>query len=197
MSSVRDRLREVVERMRAQRSSLPCHKVRRGPPPVPIESPVEVNYRTALAGIADRQFCESVKYGEQQFRADRFKADPRILEFERLMIKRLRKLDVPFFAHCIWRNEQDQNAAYVRGVSRAKWGESPHNFGCAVDLIHGTKAWDLTERQWSIVGHIGKELAAQNTLPIAWGGDFKSLWDPAHWELTDWQRVKAKWVIGA
>lgn len=188
------KIREAVERLRARQSVLPDGqiKVRRAPPPPPPppESAQETSYRMALAEIADRQFCQSVKYGEQQWRADRVKAHQRILEFERLLVKRLRRVDVPVFAPTIWRNEADQNAAYVLGHSKAKWGESPHNYGCAVDIIHGIRGWDLSRRQWDIIGHIGKELAIQNALRITWGGDWKTIWDPAHWELTDWHDCK-------
>ena len=192
--SVSDLLRQAVERVRARQSVVPDRqglKVRRAYPPEPSgEAPEETSLRMALAEIANRQFCQSVKYGEQQWRADRRDAYPRILEFERLLVKRLRRLDVPVFASTIWRTNADQDAAFVMGHSKARAGESPHNWGCAVDIIHGVKGWDLSRRQWAIIGHMGKELAVQNSLKMTWGGDWSSLWDPAHWELSDWRDCK-------
>lgn len=140
--------------------------------------------------MTDREFCNSPKFVDQQGRASRRGALPEILEFERKLVKRARKLGVPLFAHCVVRSPADQNAAYVTGVSRAKAGESPHNFGCAVDLIHGTKGWELSRKQWDVIGHLGNELARSLGLAVTWGGDW-DFYDPAHWELTDWKRVVA------
>lgn len=144
-------------------------------------------YADAIAEIKNPAFCLSKKYQEQQLRAVRIGAHPEIVEFERLLIRRMRKLGVPMFAHCVYRGERDQAMVYVAGNSRARWGESPHNFGCAVDIIHGLRAWSIPRRAWEVVGHVGKEVAKSKGLKVAWGGDFKNLWDPAHWELADWK----------
>jgi hypothetical protein len=146
--------------------------------------------RQSLAAIANRQFCQGVKYSEQQMRADRDGAHPEIIEFGRLLVKRMRRLDVPMFESTMWRTMDDQQAAYVMGHSSAKPGQSAHNYGCAVDVIHGVKGWDLTRQEWSIIGHVGKELAAQRGFKLTWGGDWKRPWDPAHWELTEWRSNK-------
>jgi hypothetical protein len=145
--------------------------------------------------MVDREFCFSKKYGEQQFRADRFGAQPDVLKFERLLVKRAFKLGVPLFAHCVIRGGADQNEMFRQGKSKARAGESPHNYGAAVDVIHGTKAWALSRKQWLIVGHLGKEAAAAAGLAVVWGGDW-SFWDPAHWELADWREIRARYSDG-
>lgn len=66
-------------------------------------------------------------------------------------------------------------------------GRSPHQFGMAVDIAHLTRAWDLTAKEWAVIGLIGKEVARKRKIRIVWGGDFKSIYDPAHWELADWK----------
>lgn len=152
-------------------------------------------YASELRGIVDREFCYSQKWGEQQMRADRHGAQPEILEFERKLIKRAFKLGVPLFAHCVNRTSVEQNKLFREGRSKARAGESPHNYGAAVDLIHGTKGWNLTRRQWGIIGHLGKELARSLTLDVTWGGDWK-FYDPAHWELTDWRAIRAAYADG-
>lgn len=124
-------------------------------------------------------------------RADRDGAHPDILEFEKRLVTKMRKQGVPLFAHCIWRTPEQQDAAFVLGHSRAVAGESPHNFGMAADIVHGTKAWNLPPKSWDLLGHIGKEISVQSGIAITWGGDFKSLWDPAHWELKEWKLAKA------
>lgn len=191
--SVAAKVREAVARLHARQSYIPDHRVRRAPESEVFPSPPpwpDTGYRAALAGMADRQFCLGVKYGDQQFEADIRAAHPVIVEFSRLLVRRLRVLDVPMYAHCVWRGEADQTAAYVAGHSNARWGESPHNYGCAVDVVHSVKLWGLSRDQWSIVGHIGKEVAAQRGFKLTWGGDWRKPWDPAHWQLTDWRSLK-------
>lgn len=157
--------------------------------PEPSPKPLPGAFAEELRGMVDHAFCKAQRYTDQQARAVREGADPRILEFERKLIKRARRLGVPLFGHCVMRNRHQQIEAFVTGRSRAKWGESPHNFGCAVDIVHGTKGWALSERQWAIIGHLGKELAAALGLAVEWGGDWK-FWDPAHWELADWRTMR-------
>jgi hypothetical protein len=168
-------------------------------------------YASELRGIVDREFCFGERYRDQQGRADRTGARPELVEFERKLVKRAFKLGIPLFAHAFVRTGDDQNRLYVKGVTKARAGESPHNFGAAVDLIHGTKAWDLTRKQWAIIGHLGKEVAAAvrvnlppsddpgaprtGPLRITWGGDWE-FYDPAHWELTDWRDIRARYSAG-
>lgn len=154
------------------------------------DQPDIITYAKAVEDIRNLDFCLSQKFFEQQHRADRSGADADILEFERTLVRRMRKLGVPMFAHCVMRGEDDQARAYVSGNSNAKWGESPHNYGMAVDLIHGIRAWSISRKSWEVIGHMGKEAAKAKGIPIVWGGDFKRLWDPAHWELANWRDRK-------
>lgn len=108
------------------------------------------------------------------------------------MVKRMAKHMVPMWAHSIVRGQKQQEAAFAGGFSKARFGKSPHNYGCAVDLVHGTVAWGMDDMAWKILGHIGKELAKSKGIDITWGGDFTSLWDPAHWELRDWKTLRSE-----
>lgn len=139
--------------------------------------------------MCDLGFMQSRKYTEQQWRAKREGAHPDLLEFERLLVKRLAKLGVPVFASEVWRDKSRQAELYVKGFTKAPPGKSPHQHGMAVDIVHSTKGWELTPRQWQLIGHLGKELAASKGIKITWGGDFKSLYDPAHWELANWKEL--------
>lgn len=156
--------------------------------PQPPSEVADVDLASAMRGLADKLFVGSERYREQQWRADRQGADPQILEFEKRFVARMAKLDIPVFAHEMVRSVARQNELYVKGFSRARGGQSPHQIGMAVDIIHSLKAWKLTDRQWSIFGHAGKEIAKQAGIPITWGGDFKSLYDPAHWEISGWKQ---------
>lgn len=139
--------------------------------------------------MVDRPFLLRPEYQTQQQRAVRDGAHPDIREFERKLIKRMaKKHGVPLFAHNMVRSNADQTALFVQGVSKAKAGKSPHNFGCAVDIVHSVRAWDLSRESWLMLGHIGKELANQMGVKLVWGGDW-SFYDPAHWELAEWRKL--------
>lgn len=152
-------------------------------------------YAPALQAMQDRAFCFSERYSDQQGRADKLGAQPEILEFERKLVRRAYKLGIPLFAHALIRGSSEQNRLFREGHSKARAGESPHNYGAAVDLIHGTKGWGLTRRQWAIIGHLGKELAASLGLKVVWGGDW-DFYDPAHWELANWREIRAQYSDG-
>lgn len=140
--------------------------------------------------MVDRPFLANARWQEQQWRARRDGAHPKILLFEKRLIRKLEKAGLPFFAHNMVRTAAEQTELYVRNVSKARAGRSPHNFGCAVDIVHSVRAWNLTKLEWQLIGHIGKEVAALNHIKIVWGGDW-DFYDPAHWELKDWRTHKS------
>lgn len=156
------------------------------PPPPEV---VVGDYRTALRAIVDKAFLKTEKYQTQQWRADRTRTHPDILLFEMLLVRKLRKLGVPMFCHQAYRDHGHQNELFAAGKSRAKAGESPHNWGLAVDVVHGRLAWNMPKMSWDLIGHVGKEVAKQHGIAVEWGGDW-SFWDPAHWELSDWKSLK-------
>jgi len=129
------------------------------------------------------------KYQEQQWRAvTTDKTNPKIIAYKNAFIKKTASLNVPFFPLCIYRSAKEQLALYDAGLSRdsPEDGIWPHQFD-AVDLIHGTLGYNLTKTQWSLIGHIGKEVAQSRGIKITWGGDWK-FYDPAHWEITGWNK---------
>lgn len=82
----------------------------------------------------------------------------------------------------------EQNALYAQGrtapgkiVTKAKGGSSYHNFGLAFDIAirkeDGSIDWD-TAKLYSRVGQLGKSIG------LEWGGDFKSIKDTPHFQLT-------------
>lgn len=184
------------------------------PEPDPIAT-LPVKYREALAGIRNVEFLASQKHQEQHWRAIREGAHPDIVGgvkpgkpqkgkppslvecrgFEPVFRRRMAALGVPMFAHCVVRSLEQQAKEFAEGDSKAKPGQSAHNFGCAVDFVHGTKAWSLTAQQWALVGHVGHEVALSLGLAVVWGGNDGPgdtfAWDPAHWELADWRTVRA------
>jgi peptidoglycan L-alanyl-D-glutamate endopeptidase CwlK len=67
-------------------------------------------------------------------------------------------------------------------VTRAKPGQSPHNFGMAFDIcFSGAIPYPDAEGPWEQVGAYGKGVG------LDWGGDFKSIKDRPHFERPDWR----------
>ncbi len=150
-------------------------------------------YLLALEALRNPGFLKTPRYQEQQTRANRVGADPRILEFSDKMVKRCAGLGIPVFPLCIVRTEEEQQSAYARGVSRDSPSDGlwPHRFA-AVDIIHGTRGYMDADNHvphgWDVLGHIGKEVASSMSLKVVWGGDW-NFYDPAHFELEGWKAM--------
>lgn len=157
---------------------------------MPGETPE--TYSEALRRLTSKVQTNSANHRAQQWRANRNGVDPDMLDFERMFVRRLTKMNIPVFAHNMMRTPAEQDELYVKGVTKARGGESPHNYGMAGDIIHSLYAWDIPKECWDVLGHIGKEVASSAGIAVTWGGDWK-FWDPAHWELSDWkERVKQR-----
>lgn len=145
---------------------------------------------SGLRVLVDRPFLLRPKWVDQQGRANRVGAHPAIVEFERKFIARMaKKHGVPMFAHNMVRTPAEQRAVFVQGHSQKDGSKPFAHMGCAVDIVHSVKAWDLERASWSMLGHIGKELATQLGIRLTWGGDWSSPYDPAHWELANWREL--------
>lgn len=146
-----------------------------------------MNYQTAMRQLINKPFLTNPIYREQQGRAVRKGGHPDIIKFERALIRDLSKRAIPFFAHNMVRTHDEQDALYKRGVSNSRAGQSPHNYGLAVDCVHSVKAWNLHDLSWNIIGHVGHEVSARLKIPVEWGGNWKNPYDPAHWQLASWR----------
>lgn len=118
---------------------------------------------------------------------DYVRTHPDIIEFAKAFQKEMDRRKIPFRPFQFYRGWKEQAARKMRGVSKAGPGQSPHQYGCAVDFIHATKAWDITPKQWAVIGAIGYEVARKRNIDIEWGGEWK-FYDPAHWQLADWRK---------
>lgn len=78
-------------------------------------------------------------------------------------------------------------------VTNAKAGESFHNYGVAVDFVFRKEGYNATQKQWEMLGRVGK---AQG---FEWGGDWKQFVDRPHFELrlgyslSDFQNNRIDW----
>lgn len=144
------------------------------------------SHQEAAQSLVDRGTADSIALSARQLDADRTGASDEIIDFTRAFLRDLGSRGMPFFPHCFVRSADEQERLYKLGRTKARAGQSPHNHGLAVDVVHFGKFWDLTEKQWSVVGLIGKEVARRRNLKVTWGGDW-AFYDPAHWEIADWK----------
>lgn len=104
------------------------------------------------------------------------------------------KMGIPL--RVVWgvRDRAQQTELFNKGHSKARFGQSAHNYGLALDVIHMARAWDgMPSEGWEILGKLGFEAARKIGLKVEWGGDWgrtdKRLgWDPAHWQVANWRK---------
>lgn len=166
-------------------------EVRRRRPPVTVlrgssdpPSRLPSNYKGAAERLVDSSAFKTVGFRNRV--PDFVGVDPVLAEFVRAFVRELERRQLPFFVHELLRSRERQNALFKQGVTKARFGQSSHNFGLGVDIVHYGRYWDLTPKEWAIVGVIGKEVARKRGVSVVWGGDW-SFYDPAHWELADWK----------
>lgn len=127
--------------------------------------------------------------------------DPSFKEKVQAFLDKLSATGIPVAVTCGRRTIAEQNALFAKGrsapgpvVTNAKGGNSPHNFGLAVDICPLNSAghceWDAPFSRWQAIGAIGKECG------LIWGGEFKSLHDVPHFECPDWRITQAEWKRG-
>jgi len=86
-----------------------------------------------------------------------------------------------------YRDNESQDALYAQGrtapgniVTRAKAGQSWHNYRCALDvvpLVNGKAIWD-DQAVWKQVGEIGKSCG------LEWAGDWVTFKEYPHFQYT-------------
>lgn len=85
-----------------------------------------------------------------------------------------------------YRNKKEQDQFFRDGKSKAKYGQSPHNYvPCmALDIFFLTQ-----DGKYSL--DVNRLKAIANDLPsrITWGGNFHGLVDMPHFEITAWKSL--------
>jgi hypothetical protein len=109
--------------------------------------------------------------------------DPRVQDQMKALVLELRLrygIDVRGGFLGGFRTYAEQDEIFARGASRAKGGQSNHNFAIAMDVAiyeNGKYLSKGTEWQYATYGKIAKEKRG-----LMWGGDWKSFFDPTHVE---------------
>jgi len=88
-----------------------------------------------------------------------------------------------------WRGKAEQDAFFAQGLSKAKFGSSPHNYGLAFDYCPLDQNGKFVQYEavstetWNKIGAIVRDCG------LTWGGDFKTIVDLDHAENADWQTL--------
>jgi peptidoglycan LD-endopeptidase CwlK len=87
-----------------------------------------------------------------------------------------RELGIDILVTCTYRSPQEQDALYAQGrtdhggiVTNAKGGQSPHNFGMALDvvpIVNGKPDWNTASAEWEALASMD-ELQGLGALPKA------------------------------
>ena len=86
---------------------------------------------------------------------------------------------------CGYRTEQEQNEAFEKGKSRAKFGQSKHNTfpSKAIDICPYPIIWEGSDPRWTEMALNAMWCAGRLGIEIVWGGSFKSISDKPHIEM--------------
>lgn len=154
--------------------------------------------------LAAPAFFHTSSFLLQQDRADWQYCDPRLMRWAAIFIELARNRKIPLYVHSAFRTQEEQAELLRRRVTKAAWPNSAHNMGEAVDIVHGVHHWNMTRQEWNYLRVLGNEALSRvnaqlpmgSKLLLTWGGDFKSIWDPAHWEITDFRMRKRRLATG-
>lgn len=86
---------------------------------------------------------------------------------------------------CVYRDEEDQNAAFLANTSKLKWPKSKHNKlpSEAIDVFeilpNGSGRWDPA------FYHKLNEIQLVQGFNLEWGGSWKVLRDGPHFQIRD------------
>lgn len=85
-----------------------------------------------------------------------------------------------------YRGPQEQEAAYNRGASKARFGQSAHNFYLAVDYFFDKYGWDVPKEFWEYGDQLAKQFGLASGL--AYG-------DANHIEMQGWKQWKPYFLV--
>jgi peptidoglycan L-alanyl-D-glutamate endopeptidase CwlK len=85
---------------------------------------------------------------------------------------------------CGHRGREDQEQAFASGNSKARYGQSKHNYtpSLAIDVMPYPVNWDDMKGLHEFAGFV-MGVAISKGIPIQWGGHFIGFFDGPHYEL--------------
>lgn len=134
----------------------------------------------AIRALQNMPFCQGMRYKEMQHLADRELCDERLLLFERAFRKRMKGLYIPMYAKYMRLTFEDYTSLKVRGIVPSGAYASSFVYGRAMLFKH-CLIDTMPDKGWTLLGHIGHEVARSQAVRVRWGGSM--LGDPSYWEL--------------
>ena len=126
-----------------------------------------------------------MKYKWGKLSSDRLATcDKRLQDMANMMISRS---EFDLTITCGHRTEKEQNEAYEKGTSHAKFGQSKHNVfpSKAIDICPYPINWDTKDQRWQEMSLNAMWCAGKLGFEIVWGGSFKKLKDLPHFEIKE------------
>lgn len=110
--------------------------------------------------------------------------DKRLQEMADMMLARS---EFDLSIACGYRTKEEQNEAFEKGKSRAKFGQSKHNSfpSKAIDIWPCPVNWDKTDRRWQEMALNAMWCSGRLGFEILWGGSFKTMVDLPHFEIKE------------
>lgn len=105
------------------------------------------------------------------------------------IVARMETMGWPSKIHCCYRPPEEQDKLYALGRTKARCWRSPHQFYEAVDIIHATKAWGVSEEYWEALAVCVRVVAKELNVDLEHGHYWKFK-DSAHIELKDWRTIR-------
>ena len=158
--------------------------------------PVADTHIAAMRDMVDVASMQSFKVIERMTVFDHERVHPLIVDFVKEVLKECRRRNIPIRPFELYRSPKRQIKLKAAGFSNAGAMSSPHQYGCAVDLIHQIRLWDGARTvHWEALHALFSEIARKRGIKLRWGGHFKvrrkgklvPFWDPAHFEIENWR----------
>jgi len=92
---------------------------------------------------------------------------------------------------CAGRGKAEQELYLKQGTTRAKWGESPHNYNLAIDIFRLTQNGAEWPKDWYRT-HV---LGFAESEGFECGARWKSFQDWPHVEVKGWKNLKGKKLV--
>jgi peptidoglycan L-alanyl-D-glutamate endopeptidase CwlK len=119
---------------------------------------------------------------------------PKVQNLCKLFLNICKKENIDVLVTSTLRDFEAQNALYAQGrsapgkiVTKAKAGESFHNYGLAFDVVplkNGKCCWDETDAVWAKLGDIGAAVG------LEWAGNWARFREYPHFQYTSGLTIK-------
>lgn len=117
--------------------------------------------------------------------AEIFDAFPKFNVLIRTWFEDIQEKYPEFHIACAGRGEFEQEAAFLRGASKAHYGESAHNYNLAIDTF-----W-LIDGKYSLpVDYYDEYIKPEIPDWLEWGHTWKSFPELPHFELKSWKTLR-------